>query len=166
MDRVLVADKLAPEGMAILRAAVDAGQLQVDERVGMKPDELCRAVGDYQGHVFYLSDNRYRGYLGFVVEAVDDEFTDEFGGSEPQIVGVSTCGSGDGVSHHLIYLVGLGDPDSTIPGDRFLGTYELVPRNGEWVVGASNLALYTDWQLELDDPLSQIACGDVQPWGS
>lgn len=124
------------------------------------------AVGDYQGHVFYLSDNRYRGYLGFVVEAVDDEFTDEFGGSEPQIVGVSTCGSGDGVSHHLIYLVGLGDPDSTIPGDRFLGTYELVQRNGEWVVGASNLALYTDWQLELDDPLSQIACGDVQTWES
>ena len=76
------------------------------------------------------------------------------------------CGGGDGVSHHLIYLVGLGDPDSTIPGDRFLGTYELVLRNGEWVVGASNLALFTDWQLELDDPLSQIACGDVQPWGS
>jgi D-3-phosphoglycerate dehydrogenase len=47
MDRVLVADRLAPEGMAILRQAVDAGQLQVDERVGMKPDELCRAVGDY-----------------------------------------------------------------------------------------------------------------------
>jgi hypothetical protein len=124
------------------------------------------AVGDYQGHVFYLSDDRYRGYLGFVVEAVDDEFVDEFGGSEPQIVGVSTCGSGDGLSHHLIYLVGLGDPDSTLPGDRFLGTYELVQRNGEWVVGASDLALYTDWQLELEDPLSQIACGDVQPWGS
>jgi hypothetical protein len=32
------------------------------------------------------------------------------------------------------------------------------------VVAASDLALYTDWQLELDDPLSQIACGDVQPW--
>jgi hypothetical protein len=124
------------------------------------------AVGDYQGHVFYLSDNRYRGYLGFVVEAVDDEFTDEFGGSEPQIVGVSTCGNGDVISHHLVYLVGLGDPDSTLPGDRFLGTYELVQRNGEWVVGASNLALYTDWQLELDEPLSQIGCGDVQTWRS
>jgi hypothetical protein len=32
------------------------------------------------------------------------------------------------------------------------------------VVGASNLALYTDWQLELDEPLSQIGCGDVQSW--
>ena len=46
MDRVLVADKLAPEGMAILQAAVDAGQLQVDERIGLKPDELARAIGD------------------------------------------------------------------------------------------------------------------------
>lgn len=135
---------------------------QCEERNALKG----YAVGDYQGHVFYLSAVRYEGYLEFVVEAVDDEFTDEFGGSEPQIVGVSTCGSGDGLSHHLVYLVGLGDPDSTIPGDRFLGTYELVQRNGEWVVGASTLALYTDWQLEFEDPLSQIACGDVQPWGT
>lgn len=122
------------------------------------------AVGDYQGHIFYLSANRYRGYLEFFVEAVDEEYTDDFGGSEPQIVGVSTCGEGDGRSYHLVYLVGLGDPDSTLPGDRFLGTYEFVERNGEWVVGASRVALYTDWQLEFEDPLSQIACGDVQPW--
>jgi hypothetical protein len=122
------------------------------------------AVGDYQGHIFYLSADRYRGYLEFFVEAVDEEFTDEFGGSEPQIVGVSTCGGGGGRSYHLVYLVGLGDPDSTLPADRFLGTYELVERDGEWVVGASHVALYTDWQLELDDPLSQIACGDVEPW--
>jgi D-3-phosphoglycerate dehydrogenase len=47
MDRVLIADKLAPEGMAILRQAADAGQIQVDERVGMKPDELVKAVGEY-----------------------------------------------------------------------------------------------------------------------
>ena len=122
------------------------------------------AVGDYQGRIFYLSADRYRGYLEFFVEAVDEEFTDEFGGSEPQIVGVSTCSGGDGRSYHLVYLVGLGDPDSTLQADRFLGTYELVERDGGWVVGASNVALYTDWQLELDDPLSQIACGDVEPW--
>lgn len=122
------------------------------------------AVGDYQGHIFYLPANRYEGYLEFFVEAVDDEYVDEFGGSEPQIVGVSTCGGGGGRSYHLVYLVGLGDPDSTLPADRFLGTYELVERNGEWVVGASWVALYTDWQLEFEEPLSQIACGDVQPW--
>jgi len=47
MERVLIADKLAPEGMAILRQEADAGRLQVDERVGMKPAELVAAVGEY-----------------------------------------------------------------------------------------------------------------------
>lgn len=47
MDRILVADKLAPEGMAILRRAAEADQLQVDERVGMKPDELRAVVAEY-----------------------------------------------------------------------------------------------------------------------
>jgi hypothetical protein len=133
---------------------------QCDERNVLKG----YAVGDYQGHIFYLSANRYEAYLEFFVEAVDDEFSDEFGGSEPQIVGLSTCGGGRGRSYHLVYLVGLGDPDSTLPADRFLGAYELVERDGEWVVGASRVALYTDWQLEFEDPLSQIACGDIEAW--
>ncbi len=46
MDRVLIADQLASEGMAVLRQAETAGHLEVVERFGMKPDELCRAVAD------------------------------------------------------------------------------------------------------------------------
>jgi phosphoglycerate dehydrogenase-like enzyme len=42
-NRVLVADDLSPEGIEILRRA----GLQVDVRVGMKPDELEGAIGDY-----------------------------------------------------------------------------------------------------------------------
>ena len=41
--RVLVADELSPEGLDILRRA----GLQVDVRVGMKPEELEAAIGDY-----------------------------------------------------------------------------------------------------------------------
>ena len=63
-----------------------------------------------------------------------------------------------------MYLVGLGDPESTLPADRFLGTYELTMEEGEWAVGAVYIGLLTDWELVLDDPLSQIACGDIQPW--
>ncbi|MCK6556163.1 phosphoglycerate dehydrogenase [Candidatus Binatia bacterium] len=48
MYRVLVADKLAPQGMAILR---DASELHVDEAVGLKPAELAARVGPYQGLV-------------------------------------------------------------------------------------------------------------------
>jgi D-3-phosphoglycerate dehydrogenase len=46
MQRVLVADKLAPQGMQILRAA--AG-LQVDEAVGLKPPELAAKIAPYHG---------------------------------------------------------------------------------------------------------------------
>ncbi len=41
--RVLVSDDLSPEGITILR---DAG-LQVDVKVGLKPDELERIIADY-----------------------------------------------------------------------------------------------------------------------
>jgi D-3-phosphoglycerate dehydrogenase len=40
--RVLVSDPLAEEGLAILRAAVD-----VDVKTGLKEDELCNIIGDY-----------------------------------------------------------------------------------------------------------------------
>ena len=82
-----------------------------------------------------------------------------------RVLGVSTCGSGADTSHHVVYLVGLKDPESTLPGDRFLGTYEFVQRDGRWVIGATHFGLLTDWQLVLDEPLEQIACGDVLPWG-
>lgn len=47
MDRVLVADKLAPEGMAVLRQAADAGQLCVDERTDLTPEALRASIGEY-----------------------------------------------------------------------------------------------------------------------
>ena len=121
-------------------------------------------VGDFQGHLVVNGPADYRRTLGFFVEAVDDEYSDEFGGAQMQILGVSTCGKGSDTSYHLVYLVGLGDPTSTLPGARFLGTYELTKQDGSWAIGATYVGLYTDWQLVLDDPLTQIACGDIQPW--
>ena len=121
-------------------------------------------VADARGEFFVDSPADYRETLGFFVEAVDQEYSDEFGGSQMQILGVSTCGKGADTSYHLVYLVGLGDPGSTLPGDRFLGTYELTHDHGSWAIGTTYVGLYTDWQLVLDDPLTQIACGDIQPW--
>ena len=121
-------------------------------------------VGDHQGHFFVDEPARYHDILRFLVEAVDEEYSDEFGGPQMQILGVSTCGKGADTSYHLVYLVGLGDPSSTLPADRFLGTYELTQVKGAWAIGAAYVGLYTDWQLVLDDPLTQIACGDIQPW--
>lgn len=122
-------------------------------------------VGTYQGEYFVVPQGRFLDNLRFFVEAIDPEYEDELGGSAMRILGVSTCGSGDDTSHHVVYLAGLNDPESTLPGDRFLGTYEFVQRRGGWVIGATFVGLYTDWQLELDDPLAEIACGDIRPWG-
>ncbi len=46
--RVLVSDKLAPEGLAILRAA---GDVEVDDRPGLSPAELLAVIGEYDALV-------------------------------------------------------------------------------------------------------------------
>lgn len=122
-------------------------------------------IGTYQGENFVLNPRQLSGTLAFFVGSVDPDYQDDLGGSAMRILGVSTCGSGADTSHHVVYLVGLKDPESTLPGDRFLGTYEFVQRGDEWAIGATHVGLYTDWQLVLDEPLEQIACSDVRPWG-
>jgi hypothetical protein len=121
-------------------------------------------VGDHQGEFFVAPPKRYRDILEFLVEAVDQEYSDELGGPQMQILGVSTCGSGRDRSYHVAYTVALADPNSTLPGDRFLGTYEVTQEDGDWAIEVAYAALYTDWQLVLDDPLTEIGCGDIQPW--
>lgn len=122
------------------------------------------ALGTHQGEIYYLRENAYRNTLEFFVEAVDEGFTDDFGGSAMQILGVSSCGSGADRSYHVVYLVGLADPDNAAFAARFLGTYELVERDGAWLVGITYVGQYTDWQLVTDDPIAEIACGDTQAW--
>ena len=122
-------------------------------------------IGTHRDEFFVQGPGGSPNTLGFFVEAVDPAYEDEFGGPEMQILGVSTCGNGELVSHHVVYLVGLSDPESTLPGDRFMGTYESVERDGAWAIGVTYVGLYTDWKLVLDDPLSEIACGHILPWG-
>lgn len=147
--------------VALTCAEVDASLFEQCEQ-----DRWLRGymVGTYRGEFFVVPPNDYRENLGFFVEAIDEEYSDELGGPEMRILGVSTCGSGSDTSHHLVYTAGLGDPESTLPGDRFLGTYELTQEENVWAIGVAYVGIYTDWQLELDDPLTQIACADVQPW--
>jgi hypothetical protein len=121
-------------------------------------------VGTHQDEFFVVSPADYRDNLAFFVEAVDEEYSDEFGGPHMQILGISTCGQGADTSYHVVYLVALGDPESTLPADRFIGTYELTQEDGAWAIGTAYIGLLTDWELALDDPLTQIACGYIQPW--
>jgi hypothetical protein len=178
VDDAAMCEQAALLGNALVLPDADA-VFELSRRVSMDCADLDRdvfpqcaersmlegyVVGDHQGHLFVREPAGYRRTLRFFVEAVDVEYSDEFGGAQLQVLGVSTCGKGADTSYHLVYLVGLGDPTSTLPADRFLGTYELTKEDGVWAVGATYVGLYTDWQLVLDDPLTQIACGYIQPW--
>jgi hypothetical protein len=121
-------------------------------------------IGSHLGDFFVAPPKQFHDVLTFFVEAVDPEYSDELGGPQMQILGVSTCGSGRDRSYHVAYTVALADPDSTLPGDRFLGTYEFTQADGDWASEVAYFALYSDWQLALDDPLTEIGCGDLQPW--
>ena len=45
MSRVLISDSLSPRAAEIFRE----NGVEVDEKVGMKPDELIACIGDYDG---------------------------------------------------------------------------------------------------------------------
>lgn len=47
MHRVLVSDKLAPEGLRVLQDAAATGGISFDSRPGLSPAELIAAIGDY-----------------------------------------------------------------------------------------------------------------------
>jgi hypothetical protein len=121
--------------------------------------------GTPQGERFVISAQRYRDNLGFMVEAVDDEYSDDLGGPEPQILGVSACDTGEERSYHLVYTVGLADPDSTQPGARFVGTYEFTEQDRQWAITTAHFGWIADWELVYDEPLSEIGCGGIRGWG-
>jgi len=124
------------------------------------------AIHTYQDETFVQSSRQFRRLLRFLVEAVDPDYEDELRTSAMQILGISTCGRGDTRTYHVVYTAGLNDRESTLPPNRFLGTYGFERRDDEWAIGISYVGLYTDWQLALDDPLTQIACGHIEPWPS
>lgn len=55
MFRVLVTDKLAPEGLAVLRTAADTGQISFEERIGLDPAELTTLIRDYDALIIRSS---------------------------------------------------------------------------------------------------------------
>jgi hypothetical protein len=124
-------------------------------------------IGSARGVVSVVSADEYRAMLERLVQDVDDAYSDEIGGGEPRVLGVSTCEGANPKerSHHLVYTVALGGGTSARSSERFLGTFELTRRNREWAVSVAFLAPLAAWRRVLDDPLGEIGCGDVRPWG-
>jgi predicted small lipoprotein YifL len=129
------------------------------------PDELGGyVVAGAEPDTFVAPEKGYHHQLDFMDEGLDPEYSDEYGSADYQIVGLATCEPGK--RYALAYLVGLGDPDSTLPGDRFFGTLELTEQDREWAVSLLTLDILSDWQLYYDDPVSDAGCGTFEPWGS
>jgi hypothetical protein len=150
------------------RGRFDCAELDLDRFDQCEAREVLRGytIATYRGEFSVVPAARYRNLLEFFVEAIDEEYSDEIGGGQMQIVGISACGSGDeDRSYHLVFTAGLDDPDDAFAGTRFLGTYEFTRRDRGWAIAVAHLGLFTDWELLLDDPLSQIACGGIRPWG-
>ena len=127
------------------------------------PDELeGYVVAGAEEDTFVAPEKQYANQLEFMREGLDEEYSDEFGGAEYQIVGLATCEPGE--RYALGYLVGLGDPESTLPGDRFFGTLELTEQDRGWAVSLLTLDILSDWQLYHDDPLADAGCGEFDAW--
>lgn len=120
------------------------------------------AIGS-AARVTVVSADEYRAMLERFVEGTDEPYQDALGDAEPRILGVSTCegASLDDRSYHLVYTMALGD----VTTERYLGTFELTLRNREWAVSVAYLAPLAAWARVLGDPLTEIGCGDVRPWG-
>ena len=113
---------------------------------------------------FVAPEANYRRTLRFMEEGLDPTYSDDLGTGEYRIVGLATCEPG--VRYQLVYLVGLGDPTSTLPADRFLGAFELTEQDRGWAISRSALDILSDWQLVFDDPLTDAGCGTIEAWRS
>jgi hypothetical protein len=123
-------------------------------------------IGSPGGERVVVSADEYRAELAFLVEGINESFEDGLGGGEQRILGVSTCGSTDprARSYELVVTAGIRDPKTGLAA-RYLGTYELTERNREWAISVASFAPLSEWETVLDDPMRDIGCGGIEPWG-
>ena len=77
---------------------------------------------------------------------------------EVTVAGVGTCGPDDPDrrSYHLAFWTADGAEG---------GSLELVRREGEWSIGIVYADSLANWKTVYSDPESELACGNVEPWG-
>jgi hypothetical protein len=76
---------------------------------------------------------------------------------EVTVAGVGTCGPED--PDRRSYHVAFWTPDRTEGG-----SLELVRREGEWSIGIVYADSLENWRTVYDDPETELACGNVEPW--
>jgi len=81
--------------------------------------------------------------------------------SNLKVRGVGTCGPDipEDRSYHLSFSADRG-------GEPWLGSLEFVFRGGAWWIGVLYVDTVQAWRKEYADPVEEMACGNVQPWGA
>jgi hypothetical protein len=140
---------------------------------GVFPDctgsEVLEGFAVFTGELRFriLSEAAFRDRLAGLFARVDPLYSDSRGAGALEVLGVGTCGPEDPErrSYHLAFTAGLaGEGDE--PAERWLGSLELVMRDGEWVSSVVYADSVEAWRTEYADPFAQLACGNVRAWGS
>jgi hypothetical protein len=112
-----------------------------------------------------LAERAFRDRLTGLFERVAPAYSDSRGSGDVRVLGVGTCGPDDPArrSYHLAFTAALAG-EGEAPAERWLGSLELVMREGEWVSSVVFADSVRAWRTEYADPFAQFACGNVRPW--
>jgi hypothetical protein len=111
---------------------------------GARPRALPRLQGErgargfavFTGELRFrvLSERAFRKRLAGLFERVEPGYSDSRGSGAVHVLGVGTCGPEDPErrSYHLAFTAALAGASGE-PAERWLGSLELVRRDGDWV---------------------------------
>jgi hypothetical protein len=114
----------------------------------MFPD--CSPGATLEGHPVTGAD----GKIGILSAEDYEALLAELG--ETTVTGIGTCGPDDPDrrSYHVAFWAATEG-----------GSLELVRREGEWSIGIVYADALENWETVYADPESELACGNVEPWG-
>jgi hypothetical protein len=114
-----------------------------------------------------LPEREFRAWLAELFGRVDSTYSDDRGAGALHVLGVGTCGPDDPErrSYHLAFTAGVAGEGGGA-SERWLGSVELVRREGEWVASVVYVDSVAAWRKDHADPFAELACGNVRAWRS
>ena len=117
----------------------------------------CKSRPAVQGYSTF--DGRFE-FLLVGRKAYSSHIREILRATDLEIQGVGTCGPDvpENRSYHLFFSADRG-------GEPWLGSLEFVFRDGAWWIGVFYVDTVQAWRKEYADPVEEMGCSNVQPWG-
>lgn len=121
-------------------------------------------IGTAGGNILVYAAPDYGDELVALTAAVDPAFRDDAGSGGSRVLGTSECGPDDPTrrSYYVAWTAALAEGAGD--AERVVGLYEFTFRDDAWMIGILYLDTITAWEVNVPDPLRDVACG-VTPWG-